>query len=353
MNVAIVDPGAYTLPYDFFYIEEVSKYYKVDFYYSKTKYNYEYIEKLRDNKNIKLIEYSISGSIVHKLIGIVNYLKMLSEILIKKNQYKKIHFMWNLYLPIEQVFFKLYGNKFIFTFHNNVPHSFKGKVFQPYQKINKLASKKIFVSQFTKNEFLSSYKNIGQYFLVNHGIMPLNEFEEKYNNSAEVKEEIVFWGRVEEYKGIDIFKDKLLNYEVKIFGKWNQNLKQLQNELSSMRNIQIIDDYLPTDNLMKLLQENSVFILPYKDATQSGVLYTLLAYKKVFISSDVGENSKFLKENGLERLVFNRDDEKSIIRAFEYAKDNYFEIKIKFERLKQKYKWENIMTEKKVMEIYE
>lgn len=352
-TIAIIDPASHTLPYDFFYINEVSKYYKVDFYYSSTKYNYEYINKLRNNVNVNLIEYTISSSVIDKIRGLGNYIRMLFEISYKKNRYNKIHFMWSLYVPIEEIFFKLYGDKFIFTFHNNVPHSFTGKVFKPYQKINKLASKKIFVSQFTQDAFILSYEKVGQYFLVNHGIMPLDDFEQKYKDGSKAKEEICFWGRVEEYKGLDIFKDKLQNYQIKIYGKWNQNLKQLQNYLGSKKNIQIIDDYLSTDELLKLLQENSVFILPYKDATQSGVLYTLLAYKKVFISSDVGENSKFLKENGFAQLVFNRDDEKSVIRAFEYAKDNYFEIKLKFEKLKQKYKWENIMTEKKVREIYE
>ena len=141
--IAIIDPSSYSLPYDYFYLIEVSKYYKIDFYYSRTKYNYEYIDKLRNNDNINLKEYNISSSVVNKGIGLLSYIKMLSEILLKKNRHNKIHFMWNLYLPVEQIFFKLYGDKFVFTFHNDVPHSFQGEIFEPYQKINKLAQKKV------------------------------------------------------------------------------------------------------------------------------------------------------------------------------------------------------------------
>jgi hypothetical protein len=353
-KIAIIDPSSYTLPYDYFYLIEVSKYYKIDFYYSKTKYNYEYIDKLRSNNNIRLIEYNISSSVIHKSIGLLNYIKMLTKILIRKNSYSKIHFMWNIYMPVEQIFFKLFGDKFIFTYHNNVPHSFKEKVFKPYQKINTHAVRKVFVSEFTKNEFIKSYENIGEYYLLNHGLMPISEFNETNNIAkGEIDDSIYFWGRVEEYKGIDVFKNFLKDYQVKIYGKWNINLLSLKDELSNKENIEIIDSYLPNDDLKDLLERNNIFILPYKDATQSGVLYTLLAYKKVFICSDVGENSKFLNDNGLDELIFDRADEKSIVDAFEFAKRNYKTVKEKLSIIKDQYKWEYIMTEDKIKELYE
>lgn len=351
--IALIDPASYTLPYDYFYINEVSKYYKIDFYYSNTKYNYDYIKKLRNNNNnINLVEYNISSSVVPKSIGLLNYIKMLSEILLKKNRYNKIHFIWNLYLPAEQIFFRLFGNKFIFTFHNNVPHSFKEKVFKPYQQINKFAQRKVFVSNFTKENFILDYGNYGEYYLLKHGIMPISN-DNKVSNISEPSDDIYFWGRVEEYKGIDIFQKFLTNYHVKIYGKWNVGLSKLKNELNNKRNIEIIDRYLQNDELIDLLCSDNIFILPYIDATQSGVLYTLLAYEKVFISSDVGENSMFLKENGLDKLIFNRENEKSIIESFEFAKNNYKDIKEKLSTIKNQYRWENIMTKDKILEVYE
>lgn len=351
-TIAVVDPASYTLPYDYFYLSEVSKYYKIDFYYSITKYNYEYIEKLKANKNINFIEYSISSSVVNRVIGIISYTKMLIQIYLKKSEYNKIHFMWNIFLPIEKVFFKLYGDKFVFTFHNNVPHSFKGKIFKPYKKINKLAQKKVFVSNFTKEKFMSDYENFGEYYLLSHGIMPISDENKKIDISMP-SDDIYFWGRVEEYKGIDIFQNFLTNYKVKIYGKWSINLSKLKNVLNNKENIEVVDSYLSNDELVDLLCSDNIFILPYIDATQSGVLYTLLAYEKVFISSNVGENSIFLKENGLDSLIFNRKNEKSIIEAFEFAKNNYKDIKEKLSIIKNQYKWGNIMTESKIKDIYE
>lgn len=358
-KIAIIDPSSYTLPYDYFYLNEISKYYKVDFYYSNTKYNYEYIEKLKNNKNIKLNEYNISSSITSsRFVSLSNYFKMLIKIYYKRNNYKKIHFMWNLFLPIEYLFFKFYGDKFIFTFHNNVPHSFDKKVYKPYKIINNLANKKIFVSDFTKEEFLSNYENIGDYFVLNHGIMPINdeyqrESSEFLNDENLASNVIYFWGRIEEYKGVDIFVDNLKEFVIKIYGKWNKDLWNLKSELSTKNNIEIIDDYLSNEELEKLLTENNIFILPYKDATQSGVLYTLLAYEKVFISNDVGENSKFLKSNDLEELVFNRTDEQSILNAFNYANKNYYKIKQALKEIKNKYEWSNTISEINIKEIYD
>ncbi len=52
-------------------------------------------------------------------------------------------------------------------------------------------------------------------------------------------------------------------------------------------------------------------------------------------------------------LLFNRDEEESIKDAFEYAKINYWEIKDKLKLIKEKYKWENIITYNILKEIYE
>jgi hypothetical protein len=352
-NIAIIDPASYSLPYDYFYLMEVSNYYKVDFYYSQTKYNYEYIEKLKTNQNINLIEYSISTSVTSKFKGFFNYLKMLFEINKRKNKYCKIHFMWNLFLPIEKPFFKMFNKKFIFTFHNNTPHNFKGKCYKPYEIINQIAYKKIFVSEYTKKQFLDSYSNTGKYYLLNHGLMPVFNSLEYKNITKEINKEICFWGRVEEYKGVDIFIDFLHDIDIKIYGKWNSDLKSIREQLNSKKNIQIFDEYIILDDLIKLLESEIIFILPYKDATQSGVLYTFLAHEKIFISSNVGENSEFLLKNDLSALIFDRNDEESVKKAIEYAVKNYWYIKEKFRIIRNKYKWENIITADIIKEIYD
>jgi glycosyltransferase involved in cell wall biosynthesis len=352
-KVAIIDPASFTLPYDYFYIVELSKHYKVDFYFSKTKYNYEYIEKLKSFKNVSLKEYKVSSSIASRIYGLLNYIKMLLTILFRNKKYINIHFMWNIFFPIELPFFLILRKKMVFTFHNDVPHSYKGKKYWPYKLISKIANKIIFVSNYTKDNFLSKYGRLKCFYLLEHGLLPIIDVNSTIYAHTNVKDEIIFWGRVEDYKGVDIFIEKLRDYKIKIYGKWNHNLKNIKRKLMSLNNIEINDDYLDIEELSDLLTSEAVFILPYKKATQSGVLYTLLAYEKVFVSSDVGENGRFLRDNGLEKLIFNRDDESSINRAIRYAKSHYWDIKLKLKYIKNKYEWKNIMKYEQVKEIYE
>ncbi len=93
-KIAIIDASSRGLPYDYYFIKELTKYYDVDFFYSNTQFNYEYIELLKNIKNVSLYEYKISG--YKKTTSIKNYFKLLFNILKKQNQYQKIHFFWSI-----------------------------------------------------------------------------------------------------------------------------------------------------------------------------------------------------------------------------------------------------------------
>ena len=190
-RIAIIDPSSYSIPYDYFYINELSKYYKVDFYYSNTKYNYEYIEKLKNNNNVNLREYNISPIVTSKLFGLVNYFKMMKDIFFDRNKYLKIHFMWSIFALGEIPFFFFIKNKLIVTFHNDVPHNYYKKTYLPYKIISKLARKVLFVSDFTKNTFIENYSKSNKYFLIQHGIMPIDSIDENEINSK-ISRDLIF-----------------------------------------------------------------------------------------------------------------------------------------------------------------
>jgi glycosyltransferase involved in cell wall biosynthesis len=352
-KVAIIDPSSYSLPYDYFYINELKKTTHVDFYFSKCSSNYEYIEKLKLCTNVTLHEYYISPSCISKFYGLINYMRMLKDIFLKRNSYKKIHFIWSVLLFFESILFLLIKDKLIFTYHNDVPHSYKKKVFWPYKVIMKLTSKIVFVSDYTMRTFVNNYGAHPNYQLVQHGIMPIETLlVTMLDVNAQIEKVILFWGRIEEYKGVDIFDDFTLDWPVEIYGKWSPQLLPLKYKLSLKNSVLINDSYLPFDELASLLSREGVFILPYKDASQSGVLYTLLAYGKVFISSDVGENNDFLIEHGLEQLIFDRNDEASLVRALNYAFNEYQFIRDDLLKIRPLFQWNNVMGPEKINDLY-
>jgi glycosyltransferase involved in cell wall biosynthesis len=349
----VVDPSSYSLPYDFYYITELSKTYQVDFFYSECTSNYEYISQLKKAKKIQLFEYKVSPSCTNKLYGLMNYFLMLKFIWLSRKSYGKIHFIWSVFFPFEFVLFLGIREKLIFTFHNDVPHSFKKKVFWPYKIIMKLASKIVFVSNYTMKNFIKNYGAHSDYHLISHGVMPIGTLSNIQSaTNVQIEKKLLFWGRVEEYKGVDVFGNFNLDWPVEIYGKWSSQLTSLKRKLSSIDGVFINDSYLPSAELSTLLSREVVFILPYKDATQSGVLYTLLAYGKVFISSNVGENNDFLIKYGLEQLIFNREDQESIRRAINYAFSEYKEIKSKLLCIKNEHEWVNTMNTENVEKLY-
>jgi hypothetical protein len=358
-SIAIIDASSRGLPYDYYYIKELCRYFKVDFYCSKTNFNYEYVKLLKKEKNVNVFEYDISG--FPKILAVKSYLKCLMSLLKRREKYYKIHFFWSILFPLEIPFFIFFKNKLIFTFHNDKPHEINKKTYLPYKLIYYLSRKVIFVSKFTKERFIKNYniKNEDKLIVVNHGVLPLfPNHSIKIAKCLEKEKTIVFWGLVKDYKGVDIFL-KLIeepffkDFNIEIFGKWDKYLKNLKKELSKYKRLKIMDKFLSLKDLESLLKRNVIFILPYKDSTQSGVLYTFLNYENVFVSSNVGENSQFLKNFELEELIFDRNDINSLVRAVSFAYENYFFIREKLKNIKKNYEWKNIINKEIIKNMYE
>lgn len=353
-KIAIIDPGSFILPYDYFYISELSKMYDIDFYCSYTNINEIYIEKLRENSKVTIYVKSIYTNKnlkkMSKILGFINYISLLLSIIKNIRDYRYVHFMWSIFPPLETLFFFIFSKKIIFTLHNDKPHSNSNYYYLPYQILTKLSSKVVFVSQFTRDRFLKHYTISDKVYLINHGILPLDEspLSEPKDSKLCIKKEIIFWGRVIDYKGVDIFdvyRQTFNKYNVKIIGRWDKNLNDLKSKLQINKNIIINDEYISQEKLYELMQVESLFILPYKNATQSGVLYTLLFYKRVFIASNIGETYEFLKKYNLSQLAFDREDEKTIQQAIDYAFDNYEDIQSKLLSIRKDYEWSETMKE--------
>lgn len=102
----------------------------------------------------------------------------------------------------------------------------------------------------------------------------------------------LFFGRIEEYKGVDILVDAFLklekecnNIDLYIVGKG-----VIKNEnLSESKNIHIINEYIDDKDVGNFFDnERVIVVLPYISASQSGVIAVALLYGNVIIASDVG-----------------------------------------------------------------
>lgn len=104
---------------------------------------------------------------------------------------------------------------------------------------------------------------------------------------------ILFFGHISPYKGVDILCEsmKIVHKEIPelkciIAGKgtFNFNIE----EYMKLDYFQFINDFIEIKNLGHIIKNALFVVCPYKDATQSGVVYSSFALNKPIIASNVG-----------------------------------------------------------------
>ncbi len=100
------------------------------------------------------------------------------------------------------------------------------------------------------------------------------------------KRQVLFFGRISPYKGVDLFyaAAEQLCKEFNdvcfiIAGKSNMNYSPEFLSNNSNPNIKIINKFIDSMILSELMSDASFCVLPYLDATQSGVVMTCYAYE--------------------------------------------------------------------------
>lgn len=116
---------------------------------------------------------------------------------------------------------------------------------------------------------------------------------------------ILFFGFIRDYKGLDVLfesmallKDKL-NVKLIVAGEFYSNeekYKGLIDRLKIAGSLYLFTDFIPTNEVKYYFCAADAVILPYKDATQSGIVQIAMNFKKPVIATNVG---------GLEEVVLN------------------------------------------------
>ncbi len=183
-------------------------------------------------------------------------------------------------------------NKKLITVHDPIPHLgddiFMNKL---KRSINfSLINKYILLNKKQEQAFKIRYKisdsnvyfsalSVFDYYSENH----------QFKRKTDLKQ-IIFFGRLSPYKGIDIllksFKEVQKTFpdsKLVIAGKGNFDFS-----IFDLTNVEVINRYLESDELIKLINESSFVVCPYIEATQSGVIMTSYSLKKPVIATNVG-----------------------------------------------------------------
>lgn len=117
---------------------------------------------------------------------------------------------------------------------------------------------------------------------------------------------LLFFGYVRKYKGLDILIEAFPNIlfaipkaKLLIVGEFYDDPKEyteLIKKLKIEEQVKVINQFVPNEDVAKYYQTADVVILPYRSATQSGILNVAYGFYKPVIVTDIGGLAEFVDE---------------------------------------------------------
>jgi len=167
--------------------------------------------------------------------------------------------------------------------------------------------------------------------------------------------ELLFFGFVRPYKGLDLLIDALhlarlpADFFLTIAGEFWQGQDQFRqqiNEKSLQNKIEIIDRYLPDQEVADLFQRADLVVLPYRSATGSGVIPLAYHYNKPVLVTPVGGLPEVVVP-GETGFVAEQPTAESIARCLERNYDRLIDrkrIETGINRVKDELSWANFVS---------
>lgn len=282
---------------------------------------------------------------------------------IQKGKFDVIHTdsmlaMWNLLL------YYFFGKKMVLTVHDPFPHT--GEMSKLHTFNYKTAMKKVgrvvLLNHQQKDLFCSTYNVNPKQVLINRlGVYDyIHAFVSKDKNVRQHSHNVLFFGRISPYKGIEYLCRAMLKVREQVQdatltiaggGKMYFDITPYQ----TLDWVQVTNRYVGMEELAGLLQDCAITVCPYTDATQSGVIMTSYSLGKPVVASNVGGLGEMIDDGKTGRLVPPKDVDALADAIVTLLKDDDLRANME-QRIKSEYfvgdkSWKKI-TEK-YLEFYE
>jgi len=165
---------------------------------------------------------------------------------------------------------------------------------------------------------------------------------------------MLFFGFIRDYKGLDILLEAIaliknkMDFTLVVAGEFYSNQEQyisLIQKLEIENRVKLFSDFIPTNEVKYYFSACDVVVLPYKSATQSGIVQIANNFDKPMISTNVGGLSEVI-ENGKTGYLVEKENPKqlanAILKYFNENKEAEFVNNIKNEAAK--YSWSEFVN---------
>lgn len=206
--------------------------------------------------------------------------------------------------------------------HDPIPHSsMNPRLAKQYKKQIKNSDDIIVLTK----SFISVIENMygkkdDEIYYMRHGLMSYPHGKEVISTGKKVN--FLFFGRIDGYKGLHVLADaykmlaeKYQNMSLTIAG--SGDFTDFEEEYNTLPNTTVVNRYIKEDEITNFFgKENTVVVLPYLDATQSGVIPIAFEYGTPVIASDTGGLKEQLFE-GTVGLLFEVGSAESLYKKME------------------------------------
>lgn len=291
-----------------------------------------------------------------KLTKIVNLLIYHWRLMVLVARERPIVHVFGLIYPaflcgvIEGLLFKCVSPRYVLTAHDLLPHDSHTRWNRfIFGLAYRLADRVVVHTDKMKADLMRMYHvKFDRVVVMEHGIEPLGT--ETYADApklADAPYQILFFGKVARYKGLDILLEALgklpLNFNLLIAGRClDQDLeRELKQAIAVHPNVGRIGwrfGHIPDADIPDLFGAADVVVLPYRHIDQSGVLFQSLRFGVPIVAARVGSLAQYVTEEvgetfdsgdviGLShallraherRSEFGRDRIRAIARCFEW-----------------------------------
>lgn len=224
------------------------------------------------------------------------------------------------------------NNQRIVTVHDPKPHSGSGRFFNWLCKNAARNADDIVVLSETFIEYsaLRYKKERGHVHVIPHGIF--NFYKDMEGLAPGIKYEpdkhnFLFFGRITKYKGLHILAEayqmlskEFDNITLTIVG--NGKFEEYSDEFSRLSNVTVINRWIMDEEVGSFFKgSNIITVLPYTDASQSGVIPIAMEYQSLVIASDTGGLSEQVKDKETGYL-FRSKDIQDLYQVMKYTIEN-------------------------------
>lgn len=274
--------------------------------------NYLYDKNQYEDSNAKMILVDAEASYLKMFFKLINphtYYHIIK--LINKEKPDVVHLVLeDLISGIVFLLLKLKGQKLVLTEHDPSPHIGEKKIETFHVQLTKLlvrgvADRIIVHGNNLKEDLIQKGTPENKIYVIPHG--DYSYYTKWSKKISEYPKSVLFFGRILDYKGLDylIKAAPIVTSDVpdaKFIIAGSGDFEKYEHMIEDKQFFEIYNRFILDEEIAEFFQKASVVVLPYIDASQSGIVPIAYAFKKPVIVTDVGSISEVV-DDGITGLV--------------------------------------------------